>query len=114
MTNGANVYFDAQAPPDELVYVEEDVHGGLTSVARRGDTLTFVTDGIPEAEGGGGDRYGEERMDRRLAAGRTAPPAELIRDLMVDLRGFVDEVAQEDDLTVLAMRIRNIPDRREA
>jgi sigma-B regulation protein RsbU (phosphoserine phosphatase) len=81
---------------------------------RRGDTLTFITDGIPEAEGGDGDRYGEERMDRRLAAGRTAPPAELIRDLMVDLRGFVDEVAQEDDLTVLAMRIRNIPDQREA
>ena len=76
---------------------------------RGGDTLTFITDGIPEAMGSGGDRFGEERMDRRLAAGRTAPPAELIQDLMVDLRGFVDDVAQEDDLTVLAMRVRDLP-----
>lgn len=74
---------------------------------RHGDTLAFVTDGIPEAEGNGGDRYGEERMDRLLVAGRTSPPAELIQGLMTDLRGFVDDVAQEDDLTVLAMRIRN-------
>ena len=45
LTNGANVYFDTQPPPDELVFVEEDVHGGLTSVARRGQTLTLYTNG---------------------------------------------------------------------
>ncbi|MBW2459624.1 MAG: fused MFS/spermidine synthase, partial [Deltaproteobacteria bacterium] len=45
MTNGANVYFDTQPRPDELVFVREDVHGGLTSVARRGDTLTLYTNG---------------------------------------------------------------------
>lgn len=45
MTNGANVYFSGRAPIDELVYVAEDVHGGLTSVARRGEVLTLYTNG---------------------------------------------------------------------
>ncbi len=45
MTNGANVYFSAREPVDELVYVAEDVHGGLTSVARRDKVLTLYTNG---------------------------------------------------------------------
>lgn len=52
MTNGANVYFDTQPPPDELVFVEEDVHGGLTSVARRGDVLTLYTNGKFQGDNG--------------------------------------------------------------
>jgi sigma-B regulation protein RsbU (phosphoserine phosphatase) len=79
-----------------------------TVALRCGDTLAFVTDGIPEAEGDGGERYGEERMDRLLAAGHATGPAELIRGLMTDLRGFVDGGAPDDDLTVLAMRVNGI------
>ncbi len=45
MTNGANVYFDSQPRPDVLEFVAEDVHGGLTSVARRGKVLTMYTNG---------------------------------------------------------------------
>ncbi len=45
MTNGANVYFDAQPRPEVLEFVAEDVHGGLTSVARRGNVLTMYTNG---------------------------------------------------------------------
>jgi spermidine synthase len=53
MTNGANVYFDVQPEPDELVFVREDVHGGLTSVARRGDVLTLYTNGKFQGDNGG-------------------------------------------------------------
>ncbi len=52
MTNGANVYFDSQPTPDELVFVREDVHGGLTSVARRGDVLTLYTNGKFQGDNG--------------------------------------------------------------
>lgn len=45
MTNGANVYFTGREPPDELLYVREDVHGGLTSVARYGAVRTMYTNG---------------------------------------------------------------------
>jgi spermidine synthase len=52
MTNGANVYFDTQPLPDELVFVREDVHGGLTSVARRGEVLTLYTNGKFQGDNG--------------------------------------------------------------
>lgn len=52
MTNGANVYFDSQPSPDALVFVREDVHGGLTSVARRGDVLTLYTNGKFQGDDG--------------------------------------------------------------
>jgi spermidine synthase len=53
MTNGANVYFDTQPPPDELLYVREDVHGGLTSVALRGKVRTLYTNGKFQGNDGG-------------------------------------------------------------
>ena len=52
MTNGANVYFDSQPRPDELVFVREDVHSGLTSVARRGHVLTMYTNGKFQGDNG--------------------------------------------------------------
>ncbi|MBE7480658.1 MAG: fused MFS/spermidine synthase [Polyangiaceae bacterium] len=45
LTSGSNVYFDSERPPDELLMMEEDVHGGVTTVARRGDVLTLYTNG---------------------------------------------------------------------
>ncbi|MBK7582108.1 MAG: fused MFS/spermidine synthase [Myxococcales bacterium] len=45
LTSGSNVYFDSDEVPDELLMMEEDVHGGVTTVARRGDVLTLYTNG---------------------------------------------------------------------
>jgi spermidine synthase len=45
LTNGANVYFDTDKPPDEILMMEEDVHGGVTTVVRRGDVHTLYTNG---------------------------------------------------------------------
>jgi sigma-B regulation protein RsbU (phosphoserine phosphatase) len=73
---------------------------------RGGDTLVFVTDGISDAEDSGGEQYGQERMDRILAAGRSAAPAELVRSLITDLRRFAAGVDPVDDLTILAMRVK--------
>ena len=52
MTNGANVYFSAPPPPDQLLFVREDVHGGLTSVARRGRVHTLYTNGKFQGDDG--------------------------------------------------------------
>lgn len=59
MTNGANVYFEAQAIPDELSFVAEDVHGGFTTVARRGEVLTLYTNG--KFQGDDGDQMVAQR-----------------------------------------------------
>jgi spermidine synthase len=52
LTNGANVYFSADAPPDALEMIAEDVHGGFTSVARRNDVLTMYTNGKFQGDNG--------------------------------------------------------------
>jgi spermidine synthase len=52
MTNGANVYFTAGPPPDHIEFVREDVHGGVTTVARRGDLLTLYTNGKFQGDDG--------------------------------------------------------------
>jgi spermidine synthase len=45
LTSGTNVYFDGDEPPDEILMMEEDVHGGVTTVTRKGDVLTLYTNG---------------------------------------------------------------------
>ncbi len=52
MTNGANVYFTHGPPPDSIEFVREDVHGGVTTVARRGDRLTLYTNGKFQGDDG--------------------------------------------------------------
>jgi spermidine synthase len=62
MTNGANVYFTAGPPPDRIEFVREDVHGGVTTVARRGELLTLYTNGKFQ-----GDDGAEMAAQRRFA-----------------------------------------------
>jgi spermidine synthase len=45
LTNGANVYFDAPPPPDDISFVREDVHGGVTTVTRHNGVFTLFTNG---------------------------------------------------------------------
>ncbi len=52
LTSGANVYFSAGPPPDRIEMVREDVHGGVTTVARRGEVLTLYTNGKFQGDDG--------------------------------------------------------------
>jgi spermidine synthase len=45
MTNGANVYFEAPPTPDDIPFVREDVHGGVTTVTRSNGVFTLFTNG---------------------------------------------------------------------
>jgi spermidine synthase len=45
LTNGANVYFDAQPTPDRILFVREDVHGGVTTVTERQGVRSLYTNG---------------------------------------------------------------------
>jgi spermidine synthase len=52
LTSGANVYFTAGPPPDAIQFVREDVHGGVTTVARRGPLTTMYTNGKFQGDDG--------------------------------------------------------------
>jgi spermidine synthase len=62
LTSGANVYFGLGSPPDSIEMAREDVFGGVTTVARRGDVLTLYTNGKFQ-----GDNGPELRDQRALA-----------------------------------------------
>jgi spermidine synthase len=45
LTAGTNVYFELWRKPDEVLFVRDDVHGGVTTVTRLGDVYTLYTNG---------------------------------------------------------------------
>jgi spermidine synthase len=45
LTNGANVYFDPQVTPERILFVREDVHGGVTTVTETKGVRTLYTNG---------------------------------------------------------------------
>ena len=62
LTNGANVYFTYGPPPDSISFVREDVHGGVTTVVKRGPLQTLYTNGKFQ-----GDDGHEMQAQRRFA-----------------------------------------------
>lgn len=45
LTSGVNVYFEGWQKPDEVVFLREDVHGGVTTVTKKDDLYTLYTNG---------------------------------------------------------------------
>jgi spermidine synthase len=52
LTSGANVYFTTGPLPDSIEMVREDVHGGVTTVVRRGAVTTMYTNGKFQGDDG--------------------------------------------------------------
>lgn len=45
LTSGVNVYFEGWEQPDEIRFLREDIHGGVTTVTQKGDITTLFTNG---------------------------------------------------------------------
>jgi adenylate cyclase len=70
-----------------------------------GEWLCVVSDGITEAMNERAELYGAERLVELLAAQRAeAAPAAIVSALRDDVRKFVGETEQSDDLTLLCLR----------
>ncbi|MBV6322003.1 CHASE2 domain-containing protein [Duganella violaceipulchra] len=71
-----------------------------------GECLCLTTDGINEAMNEAGDLYGNERLDRLLAAlpAAAATPAALVQAVRDDVRLHVGQAEPSDDLTLLVLR----------
>ena len=60
LTSGANVYFEDAEVPDEIPFVREDVHGGVTTVTRHRGVDTLFTNG--KFQGNTGWEMSAQRM----------------------------------------------------
>ena len=76
-----------------------------TLVLEPGEALFLYTDGVTEAIDEAATLYGEERMDRRLAAvPPQAPVAEIVSGIVADVAAFSGAQEQSDDITLLVLR----------
>ena len=93
----------------------KDKHGfvlaGMKGVSYReytlelgiGDTLFVYTDGVPEATNGENVLYGTTRMLEALNKEMDTSPEKLLHAIKRDISLFVGNVAQFDDITMLAI-----------
>ncbi|MCH8496915.1 MAG: SpoIIE family protein phosphatase [Marinobacter sp.] len=67
---------------------------------QEGDTLVMMTDGVLEAVGQDGDMFGEQRLAAALDQADGTAPFERV---MTRLRGFMENQAFDDDLTLVTL-----------
>jgi hypothetical protein len=83
---------------------------GLTEISEPldvGDTLIFYTDGVPEIRDFRGELFGEERLIQEVRRATRPGSARRVRDAILNsVSSFKADVAQEDDLTLIVLKIR--------
>jgi phosphoserine phosphatase RsbU/P len=72
----------------------------------KGDLVLLYTDGVTEAQNGAGEFFGLERLCEALKASRSLPPEKLIQNLLDDVYAFCENRSLEDDLAIVAMKVR--------
>jgi serine phosphatase RsbU (regulator of sigma subunit) len=75
------------------------------------DTLVLTTDGVHEATSLNNEQFGNERLEKSLRQGESAP-ADLLKRVLKDIRSHVGEGPQYDDLTVLLCGFRGVSPER--
>ena len=102
--DGALEHLEPSGEPP-LCIVEGFEYTTRLRALRPGEWLCCVTDGITEAMTAKGELYGAERLERILARQREeASPAAVLTDVRDDVRTFVGDTEQSDDLTMLCLR----------
>ncbi len=82
-------------------YLDETVN------LHEGDLLIFYTDGLPEAVNTNGRIYGYHRLERSIhrAAQSDLSSIESIDQIINDVRGFIENIEPEDDITVVVAKV---------
>ena len=70
-----------------------------------GDSLFLYTDGIPEAQNGSNEEFGEERLDAQLTALNQATARDVVSEVVDAVHRFVEDTPQSDDITCIALRL---------
>ena len=69
-----------------------------------GEVLLLYTDGVTDAENADRQRYGIRRLAVRLATAPTTDSRSVVATVIDELRDFIGEAEQADDITLLALR----------
>jgi sigma-B regulation protein RsbU (phosphoserine phosphatase) len=72
------------------------------------DTVCLFTDGLYEIEGPGQVEFGLDRLLKALRERARLPPAELLRELVAELRRFAPDHEFDDDVCLVAMQVARL------
>ncbi len=75
----------------------------------RGGTLFLYTDGLPEANNADGELFGTDRILEVLNRSPEASAELLLDNMTTSVAAYVDGTTQFDDLTMMAVRLLNLP-----
>ncbi len=78
-----------------------------------GDTLFVYTDGLPEATNNSDELFGLDRVVEVLNREPDAEVEDLFVELGIAVAEFVEDAPQFDDLTMLSLKIKDIPAKEE-
>jgi len=78
---------------------------GAESWNRRADVLCLFTDGIVDATGERGDRFGEDRVLHHVRALRTGDTQQMLEAIFADLAAFTGGAPSSDDRTLLIAKV---------
>jgi sigma-B regulation protein RsbU (phosphoserine phosphatase) len=71
-----------------------------------GDVLLVFTDGVPEAQNPEQEEFGEERLQQLLRQTAHLPPDEISARISADMKDWIRDAEQYDDLTFIVMKVR--------
>jgi sigma-B regulation protein RsbU (phosphoserine phosphatase) len=99
---GEATRLEATRPP--LGAATEPGKDGVQPWRRREAILCLFTDGVTEALGGRGERFGEERVLGHVARLKDRPAREILESVHADLAGFTGGAPPTDDRTVVILK----------
>lgn len=89
---------------EDSSYVAETLNLGT------GDTIILYSDGVTEAMNKDGALFSEERLLESLRTLNEQHPDELLKRILADVHGHADGAPQSDDITILAMQYKGLPE----
>jgi sigma-B regulation protein RsbU (phosphoserine phosphatase) len=100
---GVAVRLEATRPPLGLATATDT--DTVVPWARRQALLCLFTDGVAEAQGPQGTRFGEDRVLGHVARLKDRPARDVVEAVYADLAGFTGGAAAADDRTVVILKV---------
>jgi sigma-B regulation protein RsbU (phosphoserine phosphatase) len=100
---GQAARLEATRPP--LGMATEPGQDAVLTWARREAIICLFTDGVAEAVGVSGERFGEERVLGHVARMKDRPAREILEAVHADLAGFTGGAPATDDRTVVILKV---------
>jgi sigma-B regulation protein RsbU (phosphoserine phosphatase) len=76
---------------------------------RPGDSIIFFSDGIPDAQNGDGEMFGDEMLMKVIAENQDKSASEMASTILDEVTKFQGEVDRFDDETVVVLKVLDGP-----